>query len=97
MAVDTPGGVCRGSGSEESPQTILFHTFIQTEESRMVSFTMSVKDERRGREVHTTLGELTWEKLWEALRLYDGNRSRRDRKKFYIFSSRIKEHVSPQM
>jgi hypothetical protein len=63
----------------------------------MVSFTMSVKDERRGREVHTTLDELSWEKLWEALRLYDGNRSRRDRKKFYIFSSRIKEHVSPQM
>ena len=63
----------------------------------MVSFTMSVKDERRGREVHTTLDELSWEKLWEALRLYDGNRSRRDRKKFYIFSSRIKELVSPQM
>ena len=63
----------------------------------MVSFTMSVKDERRGREVHTTLDELSWEKLWEALRLYDGNRSRRDRKKFYIFSSRIKERVSPQM
>ena len=74
-----------------------FNSHIQTEESRMVSFTMSVKDERRGREVHTTLGELTWEKLWEALRLYDGNRSRRDRKKFYIFSSRIKEHIGPQM
>jgi hypothetical protein len=74
-----------------------FSSHIQTEESRMVSFTMSVKDERRGREIHTTLGELTWEKLWEALRLYDGNRSRRDRKKFYIFSSRIKEHAGPQM
>jgi hypothetical protein len=58
---------------------------------------MSVKDERRGREIRTTLDELSWEKLWEALRLYDGNRSRRDRKKFYIFSSRIKEGESPQM
>ena len=63
----------------------------------MTSFTMSVKDERRGREIHTTLDELSWEKLWEALRRYDGNRSHRDRKKFYIFSSRIKERVSPQM
>lgn len=97
MAVDAPGGVCRGSGSEESQQTILFHTFIQTEESRMVSFTMSVKDERRGRQIHTTLDELSWEKLWEALRLYDGNRSRRDRKKFYIFSSKIKEGESSRV
>jgi hypothetical protein len=63
----------------------------------MVSFTMSVKDERRGREIYTTLDELSWEKLWEALRRYDGNRSRRDRKKFYIFSSRIKESGNSQM
>ena len=63
----------------------------------MTSFTMSVKDERRGREIHTTLDELSLEKLWEALRLYDGNRSRRDRKKFYIFSSRIKEGENSQM
>ena len=63
----------------------------------MTSFTMSVKDERGGKNAHTTLGELSWEKLWEALRLYDGNRNRRDGKKFYIFSSRIKEPVSPQM
>ena len=63
----------------------------------MTSFTMSVKDERRGMEIHTTLDELSWEKLWEALRLYDGNRTRRDRKKFYIFSSRIKELTEPQM
>lgn len=63
----------------------------------MTSFTMSVKDERRGMEIHTTLDELSWEKLWEALRLYDGNSSRRDRKKFYIFSTRIKEHVGSQM
>jgi hypothetical protein len=63
----------------------------------MISFTMSVKDERRGREVHTTLDELSWEKLWEALRRYDGNRSRRDRKKFYIFSSKIREGESSQV
>ena len=48
-------------------------------------------------EIHTTLDELSWEKLWEALRLYDGNRSRMNGKKFYIFSSRTKEHVGPQM
>ncbi len=63
----------------------------------MASFTMSVKDERRGGEIQTTLDELSWEKLWEALRLYDGNRSRRDGKKFYIFSSRIKEGENSQM
>ena len=63
----------------------------------MASFTMSVRDECRGMEIHTILDELSWEKLWEALRQYDGNRSRRDGKKFYIFSSRTKEHVSPQM
>lgn len=79
------------------PRNNLILIFIQTEGSRMASFTMSVKDERRGREIRTTLDELSWEKLWEALRLYDGNRSRRDRKKFYIFSSRIKEGESPQM
>ncbi len=63
----------------------------------MISFTMSVKDERRGREIYTTLDELSWEKLWEALRLYDGNSSCRDRKKFYIFSSKIKEGGNSQM
>lgn len=63
----------------------------------MISFTMSVKDERRGMEIHTTLGELSWEKLWEALRLYDGNRLGRDRKKFYIFSSKIKEDEYSQV
>ena len=63
----------------------------------MVSFTMSVKDERRGREIHMTLPELSWEKLWEALRLYDGNRSRRDRKKFYIFSSKMKDGESSRV
>ena len=63
----------------------------------MASFTMSVKDERRVGEIQTTLDELSWEKLWEALRLYDGNRSRGDGKKFYIFSSRIKEGENSQM
>ena len=63
----------------------------------MASFTMSVKDERGGKSAHTTLDELSWEKLWEALRLYDGNRSRRDGKKFYIFSSRVKEGENSRM
>ncbi len=61
----------------------------------MTSFTMSVKDERRGKEIHTTLDELSWEKLWEALRLYDGNRSRRDRKKFYIWDLFKTERLNP--
>ena len=63
----------------------------------MTSFTMSVNDERGGKNARTTLDELSWEKLWEALLLYDGNRHRRDGKKFYIFSSRIKELADPQM
>jgi hypothetical protein len=87
----------RGSGSEESLQTISFHTFIQTEESRMTSFTMSVRDERSGENSQATLDELSWDKLWEALRLYDGNRLGRDGKKFYIFSSRTKEHIDPHI
>jgi len=87
----------RGSGSEESLQTISFYTFIQTEESRMTSFTMSVRDERSGENSQATLDELSWDKLWEALRLYDGNRLGRDGKKFYIFSSRTKEHIDPHI
>jgi len=97
MAAIAPGGVCQGSVSEEPLQKIYLMLFILTEEIRMTSFTMSVKDEQRGMEIRTTLDELSWEKLWEALRLYDGNRSRRKGKKFYIFSSRTKEHVDPQM
>jgi len=64
---------------------------------RMTSFTMSVKDEQRGREIQTTLEELSREKLWEALRLHDGSRPRRGGKKFYIFSSRIKEGENSRM
>ena len=79
------------------PAKNLISIFIQTEELRMASFTMSVKDERGGKSAHTTLDELSWEKLWEALRLYDGNRSRRDGKKFYIFSSRVKEGENSRM
>lgn len=97
MAAIAPGGVCRGSGSEESLHKIYLILFILTEEIRMTSFTMSVKDKQRGMEIHTTLDELSWEKLWEALRIYDGNRTRRNGKKFYIFSSRTKEHVDPKM
>lgn len=63
----------------------------------MTSFTMSVKDEHRGRKIQTTLEELSWEKLWEALRLHDGNRLRRNVKKFYVFSSRIREGENSQM
>jgi hypothetical protein len=97
MAAIAPGGVCRGSWSEESLQKIYLILFILTEEIRMTIFTMSVKDEQRGMEIHTTFDELSWEELWEALRLHDGNRPRRKGKKFYIFSSRTKEHVDPQM
>jgi hypothetical protein len=63
----------------------------------MTRFTMSVRDERGGENAHATLGELSWEKLWEALRLYDGNTPSRDGKKFYIFSSRMKEVESSQI
>jgi len=63
----------------------------------MTSFTMSVRDERSGENSQATLDELSWDKLWEALRLYDGNRLGRDGKKFYIFSSRTKEHIDPHI
>jgi hypothetical protein len=84
-------------GRRSPRKIILFNTFIRMEGIRMTSFTMSVKDKRGGENSHATLDELSWEKLWEALRLYDGNRLRREGKKFYIFSSRIKEPVNPQI
>lgn len=64
----------------------------------MSSFAMSVKDEKRGLKTYTTIKELSWEKLWEALTIYDGRGSRRDRKKFYIYmaASENKKRVNIQ-
>ena len=46
--------------------------------------TISVMDEMGFSTEETRVGELTWEKLWETLALYDETKPGRDRKKFYI-------------
>ena len=46
--------------------------------------TISVTDEMGFSREETRVGELTWEKLWETLALYDETKPGRDRKKFYI-------------
>lgn len=46
--------------------------------------TISVMDEMGFSKEETKVGELTWEKLWETLALYDETKPGRDRKKFYI-------------
>ena len=46
--------------------------------------TISVMDEMGFSKEETRVGELTWEKLWETLALYDETKPGRDRKKFYI-------------
>jgi len=48
------------------------------------NLTISVTDERGFGKKETRVGELTWEKLWETLQLYDETKPGRDRKKFYI-------------
>ena len=50
--------------------------------------TISVTDEMGFSKEETRVGELTWEKLWETLALYDENKAGRDRKKFYIVLTR---------
>ena len=63
----------------------------------MASYAMSIEDTHNGTRPHTTLNELSWEKLWEALFIYDGDVLRRDGKKFYIVSSGTKEHAVPEI
>jgi len=61
----------------------------------MASYAMSIEDKHNGERAHTTLDELSWEKLWEALFIYDGDIMRRDGRKFYIESSGAKEYIRP--
>ncbi len=63
----------------------------------MVSYTISIEDKRNGERPHTTLDELSWEKLWEALFIYDGDVLRRAGKKFYIVTSEAKERCGAQI
>ena len=48
------------------------------------NLTISEADEMGFWQKETKVGELTWEKLWETLALYDETKPGRDRKKFYI-------------
>jgi len=61
----------------------------------MSSYAMSIEDKHNGERPHTTLGELSWEKLWEMLFIYDGDIMQRDGKKFYIVSSGAKRRMRP--
>jgi hypothetical protein len=61
----------------------------------MASYAMFIEDKHNGERPHTTLDELSWEKLWEALFIYDGDIMRRDGRKFYIASSGAKEYIRP--
>ena len=56
----------------------------ETHQNHVSDLTISVMDETGYPTEETIVGELTWEKLWETLALYDENKSGRDRKKFYI-------------
>jgi hypothetical protein len=44
----------------------------------MASYAMSIEDKHNGERPHTTLGELSWEKLF----IYDGDIMQRDGKSF---------------
>lgn len=59
----------------------------------MASYAMSVEDEHNGNKQHTILNELSWDKLWEVLFIYDGDILRRKGKKFYIATSEPKERL----
>lgn len=60
----------------------------ETHQHHVSDLTISVMDETGFPTEETIVGELTWEKLWETLALYDENKSGRDRKKFYIVVTR---------
>lgn len=60
----------------------------------MMELTVSIEDTDNGEEMRRTFEKLNWEQLWQALILYDRDKYHREKRKFYIISSRRRNQAT---